>query len=153
MRIDRLLCELNIGSRSQVKELLKRGLVSVDGVIVKKADIQVDEQKVSVLCQGKEYRYQPFVYFMMNKPAGVITATKDEREQTVLELFKEQYHFAEPLRSVGLRAINLKDDCPAQQIDIFGESEADKKTEQVEDSLYKVRQKFGKNSIKRGRII
>ena len=69
------------------------------------------------------------------------------------ELFKEQYHFTEPLRSVGLRAINLRDECSAQQIDMFGESEADKKAEQVEASLYKVRQKFGKNSVKRGRIL
>ncbi len=69
------------------------------------------------------------------------------------ELFKEQYHFTEPLRSVGLRAINLREECSAQQIDMFGESETDKRTEQVEDSLYKVRQKFGKNSVKRGRIL
>ena len=69
------------------------------------------------------------------------------------ELFKEQYRFAEPLRSVGLRAINLKEECIAEQIDIFGEKENDKKTEQVEDSLYKVRQKFGKESVKRGRIL
>ena len=114
MRIDRLLCELHIGSRSQVKELLKRGLVSVDGVIVKKADIQVDEQKVSVLCQGKEYRYQPFVYFMMNKPAGVITATKDEREQTVLELFKEQYQL---MNQGDLTGIPIKDIFPVGRLD------------------------------------
>lgn len=69
------------------------------------------------------------------------------------ELFKEQYHFAEPLRSVGLRAINLKEECFAEQIDMFGESERDKKTEKVEDSLYKVRQKFGNQAIKRGRIL
>ena len=69
------------------------------------------------------------------------------------ELFKEQYHFAEPLRSVGLRAINLKEECLAEQIDMFGESERDKKTEKVEDSLYKVRQKFGKEAVKRGRIL
>lgn len=67
------------------------------------------------------------------------------------ELFKEQYHFDEPLRSVGLRVINLKDEATAEQIDIFGEKESDHKTEQVEDSLYKVRQKFGKDAIKRGR--
>ncbi len=69
------------------------------------------------------------------------------------ELFKEQYHFAEPLRSVGLRAINLKEECTAEQIDIFGEKENDRKAEKIEDSLYKVRQKFGKEAIKRGRIL
>lgn len=69
------------------------------------------------------------------------------------ELFKEQYHFNEPLRSVGLRAINLKEEATAEQIDIFGEKEQDKKEEKIEDSLYKVRQKFGKEAIKRGRIL
>ena len=69
------------------------------------------------------------------------------------DLFKEQYHFTEPLRSVGLRAINLKEESEAEQIDIFGEKETDRKTEKVEDSLYKVRQKFGKEAIKRGRIL
>lgn len=69
------------------------------------------------------------------------------------ELFKEQYRFSEPLRSVGLRAINLKDDAGSEQIDIFGEKELNKKAEKIEDSLYKVRQKFGKDSIKRGRIL
>lgn len=69
------------------------------------------------------------------------------------ELFKEQYHFAEPLRSVGLRAINLKEESEAEQIDMFGEKEIDRKTEMVEDSLYKVRQKFGKEAVKRGRIL
>lgn len=69
------------------------------------------------------------------------------------ELFKEQYHFAEPLRSVGLRAIGLKEQAEATQIDMFGEKENNLKTEQVEDSLYKVRQKFGNQAVKRGRIL
>ncbi len=68
-------------------------------------------------------------------------------------LFKEQYNFAEPLRSVGLRAINLKDERTAEQIDMFGEKEIDIKTEQIEDSLHKVRQKFGKEAVKRGSIL
>lgn len=91
MRIDRLLCELNIGTRSQVKELLKKGLVCADGQVVKKADTQVDENAVLITCKGKEYRYCPFVYFMMNKPPGVITATKDDKDTTVLDLFKKAY--------------------------------------------------------------
>lgn len=69
------------------------------------------------------------------------------------ELFKEQYHFTEPLRSVGLRAIGLKEQAEAEQIDMFGEKEKNQKTEMVEESLYKVRQKFGKEAVKRGRIL
>ncbi len=73
MRIDRLLCEMNIGSRSQVKELIKKGLVLADGEPVKRPEMQVDERKVRITCKGQEYGYSPYVYYMMNKPPGVIT--------------------------------------------------------------------------------
>ena len=88
MRIDRLLCELNIGSRSQVKDLLKKGLITVDGSKITKPDSKVDEKTAVITYAGKEYRYQPFAYYMMNKPAGVVSATTDERDRTVLDVFK-----------------------------------------------------------------
>ncbi len=69
------------------------------------------------------------------------------------ELFCENYNFAEPLRSVGIRAIGLKFQKAAVQQDIFGESESEDQNEKVEDSIYKVRKKFGDSSIKRGRIV
>ena len=66
MRIDKLLCELNIGTRSEVKTYLKKGLISVNGVLVKKPEEKVDETTCVITYKGKEYRYRPFVYFMMN---------------------------------------------------------------------------------------
>lgn len=69
------------------------------------------------------------------------------------ELFKRNYSFGEPLRSVGLRAINLKSEVSAGQIDMFGDTEQDIKTETVDKSIYDVRKKFGKDSLKRGRNI
>ncbi len=69
------------------------------------------------------------------------------------ELFKENYTFGEPLRSVGLRAINLKNEKLGGQLNLFGETESNEKTEQVDQSVYNVRQKFGKESVKRGRNI
>lgn len=69
------------------------------------------------------------------------------------ELFNQNYKFGEPLRSVGLRAINLKTDSSAVQQDIFGDSDNNIKTEQIEESVYKVRQKFGKSSVKRGTTV
>lgn len=69
------------------------------------------------------------------------------------EVFCENYHFSEPLRSVGLRAINLKTENTAIQQDIFGNNEKLLETEKVEESVYKVRQKFGKSAVKRGRIV
>ncbi|MBR5799583.1 MAG: rRNA pseudouridine synthase [Lachnospiraceae bacterium] len=90
MRLDKLLCELNIGTRSEVKNYLKKGLISVNGVLVKKPEEKVDETTCVITYKGKEYRYRPFVYFMMNKPAGVITATKDDHDETVMDLFALQ---------------------------------------------------------------
>ncbi|MBQ6847446.1 MAG: DNA polymerase IV [Clostridia bacterium] len=69
------------------------------------------------------------------------------------KLFCENYTFGEPLRSVGLRAINLKTEKLGGQLDLFGNTENDEKTEQVDRSVYSVRQKFGKESVKRGRNI
>ena len=89
MRIDKLLCELNIGSRSEVKVLLKKGLITVNGEKLFKPETKIDEKTAVVSYKGKEFRYQPFVYYMMNKPAGVITATKDTRDKTVLDLMPE----------------------------------------------------------------
>ena len=69
------------------------------------------------------------------------------------ELFKKNYSFGEPLRSVGLRAISLKSEVTAGQIDMFGDIRQDIKTETVDKSIYEVRKKFGKDSLKRGRNI
>lgn len=66
------------------------------------------------------------------------------------KVFKQNYTFGEPLRSVGLRAINLKTEMYAVQQDMFGDSSEQLKAEQIENSVYEVRQKFGKSSIKRG---
>lgn len=114
MRIDRLLCELNIGTRSQVKDFLKKGQVTVNGVVVKKADTQVKEKEDQVVCQGKEYTYRPFVYYMMNKPAGIITATRDEKEQTVMDLFREKMKAASQGELTG---IPIKDIFPVGRLD------------------------------------
>ncbi|MEY8267291.1 pseudouridine synthase [Lachnospiraceae bacterium 64-25] len=107
MRIDRLLCEMNIGTRSKVKELIKKGQVSVDGKVICKPEQHIDETRAKITCMGREYVYRPYVYYMMNKPAGVITATTDERERTVLDLLKEQLkvRFGEEGAGVPLRDI------------------------------------------------
>lgn len=81
---------MNIGSRSQVKELLKKGQILFDGVVVKRPDMQVDESCAKITYKGKEYTYSPYVYYMMNKPSGIITATVDENAQTVIDLFKRE---------------------------------------------------------------
>ena len=70
-----------------------------------------------------------------------------------MELFDKTYNWNLPLRSVGVRAINLKADCAAVQEDLFGESDKNERIEKIEDSIYSVRDRFGKGSIKRGRNV
>ena len=87
MRLDKLLVELNIGTRSEVKALLKKGLILVDGEKINKPETKVDENSVTISYGGKDYAYAQFHYYMMNKPKGVITATEDKKEATVMDLF------------------------------------------------------------------
>ncbi|PHU33648.1 pseudouridine synthase [Pseudobutyrivibrio ruminis] len=90
MRLDKLLVELNIGTRSEVKALLKKGLIFVDGQKAIKPETKVDENAVVISYQGKEYTYQKFSYYVMNKPKGLITATEDAHDRTVMDLFYEK---------------------------------------------------------------
>lgn len=86
MRLDKFLCEMNIGTRSQVKTYIKQGLVSVNGVIEKSADRKIDENKDVVSYRGETLCYQQYHYYMLNKPVGVVTATKDNVSKTVMDL-------------------------------------------------------------------
>ena len=90
MRLDKFLCENNLGSRSQVKEWIKKGLVQVNDTIVKMPEYKVCEETDRVLCQGQEVYYQRFTYYMLNKPAGVVTAHQDNLYPTVMELLKDE---------------------------------------------------------------
>ena len=89
MRIDKFLKETGIGSRNDSKKIIKKGLVSVNGNIIKDSDYKVDENNDIVIYDGKTITYQKYIYIMLNKPAGVISATEDYKENTVLDLVKE----------------------------------------------------------------
>lgn len=86
MRLDKLLCEMNIGARSQVKDFIRCGLVTVNGCVADRPEYKVDEQKDRITFRGEVLLYRKFVYYMLNKPAGVVSATRDNLSQTVLEL-------------------------------------------------------------------
>lgn len=86
MRLDKYLCELNTGSRSQVRELIRKGLVSVNGLVVRQADHKIEAEQDCVAVRGKELAYRKFVYYMLNKPQGVVSATQDNTAGTVTEL-------------------------------------------------------------------
>lgn len=87
-RIDKFLADSGFGTRSQVKQLLKKGVVSVNGEIIKKPETKVTPETDTIICQGKTLSYSKFVYYMLHKPAGCITATEDSRQETVLSLLK-----------------------------------------------------------------
>lgn len=87
MRLDKFLAHAGIGTRKEVKELIRKKRVSVNGVIQKKDDVKIDELKDEVCLDGEVIRYQQFVYYMLNKPQGVVSATVDSQYKTVLECF------------------------------------------------------------------
>jgi len=91
MRIDKMLANCKVGSRKDVKELIKFGRVSIDGKKVNKSDIKVDTDKNKVSIDGKEIFYQKYVYLLMNKPSGVISATEDRKEKTVIDILPKKY--------------------------------------------------------------
>jgi 16S rRNA pseudouridine516 synthase len=85
MRLDRLLAEAGFGTRSQVKKLIMKGHVTVNGEVVTIPKFQVDPEKDEVLVDGEPVEYEKDYYLILNKPRGYVTSTKD-REMTVMEL-------------------------------------------------------------------
>ncbi len=86
LRLDKYLADMDAGTRSEVKRAASKGQVLVNGTAAKKADLKVDTERDRVVFQGREISYSRFEYYMLNKPAGVVSATEDSRDRTVLEL-------------------------------------------------------------------
>lgn len=92
MRLDRYLCELNLGTRSQVKKEIKAGLVSVNEVTVRSPEEQIRPAADHVCYKGQPCVYEEYVYYVLHKPAGVVSATRDRKERTVLDLIGDGTH-------------------------------------------------------------
>lgn len=90
MRIDKYLSNMGVGSRKEVKEYIKNGSILVNGEIITKPTVHVDENKDIIKINNKEIIYKKYIYIMLNKPQGVVSATKDFGE-TVLDLLDEEY--------------------------------------------------------------
>jgi 16S rRNA pseudouridine516 synthase len=88
MRLDKLLSTVGYGSRKEVKGLLKTGAVKVDGTAVKDAKVHVNPDEQEITVHGEAVSYREFVYFMLHKPQGVISATEDSLHETVLDLLE-----------------------------------------------------------------
>ena len=100
MRLDKFLVACAVGSRTEVKNLLKAGRVTVNGKKEKSAKLQIDEETDEICFDGQKLDYEEFVYYMMNKPQGVISATEDPKHKTVLDLL-DDYARAKEVFPVG----------------------------------------------------
>ena len=88
MRLDKYLSDMGAGTRSELKKEIRRNGVSIDGMIIKDPGFSVDTSS-HVVFRGSAVTYEEFVYYMLNKPAGVISASEDDREPTVVDLITE----------------------------------------------------------------
>ena len=89
MRLDKFLSEMGVGTRSEVKAYLKKGQVTLNGEIVKKPEVKIDENNDKVCYLGQVLSYEAVQYFLLNKPAGCVTATRDHLSDTVMSFLPE----------------------------------------------------------------
>lgn len=95
-RIDKILSNMGYGTRKEVKELISGGLVEIDGIVVKEPGKQVMADSQEIKVGGLRLRYKDYIYIMMNKPQGVISATVDSRERTVIDLLSDEFKAFKP---------------------------------------------------------
>ena len=88
-RLDKLLSSTGHWSRREVKELIRRGQVSVDGERAQKPEDKCDPALAQIAVDGQTVDCAPFVYLMLHKPAGILSATEDKRQRTVIDLLPE----------------------------------------------------------------
>ena len=96
MRIDKLLANIGYGSRKDVKKILKTGVVLADGVVIKDPKTHVNPEEQDVTVNGEKIDYKEFVYLLMNKPAGYLSATEDELQETVIDLLEMEDAVCQP---------------------------------------------------------
>ena len=89
MRLDKLLAHMDYGSRKEVKELIRKGYVLVNGNVIKDDDFKVDEINDEINILDSEIKYEEFIYIMLNKPEGYVSATYDYSKPIVLDLIDD----------------------------------------------------------------
>ncbi len=96
LRLDKVLSNLGFGSRAELKKKAKQGSIVVNGTVMKDPGKHVDPYTDIIEFEGETVQYREFVYLMLHKPPGVISATEDLRDRTVLDLLDDQYQIFEP---------------------------------------------------------
>ena len=90
IRLDKYLADMGVGTRAEVKKYIRQGKVKVDGLFVKSPEEKVDVENQEVSYLDQPVGYQSFEYYMLNKPAGVISATTDTKDKTVIDLITDK---------------------------------------------------------------
>ena len=96
MRVDKLLSNVGVASRAELKKYCKQGLISVNGKVINNPGVQVDSESDDIRFNGEKIVYREFVYIMLNKPDGYISATFDKYDPIVLDLIDKSYLVFEP---------------------------------------------------------
>lgn len=91
IRLDKFFSKTGILTRSEADKAIKRGEVTVDGKVFKQPDLKIDEENAKIELNGELIHFQKYVYIMLNKPEGVVSATEDKKQKTVLDLLPEKY--------------------------------------------------------------
>lgn len=95
-RLDKVLSNLGFGTRKEVKAIVKDGLVEVDGVIANDSGMKIDPEQSEIKVSGELVNYKKFIYLLMNKPDGVVSATFDNYDETVIDLLEPEHQVFNP---------------------------------------------------------
>lgn len=91
MRLDKMLSECGVASRKESARAARAGQITVNGISVRNADAKIDPERDAVVFCGRPVQYRKYVYFLLNKPDGYVSATEDGKDPVVTELFPEEY--------------------------------------------------------------
>lgn len=95
-RLDKVLANLGYGTRKEVKSLAKDGLIEIDGSIIKDSSVKIDPDICKIKISGELINYRKYIYLMMNKPDGVVSATVDNYDETVIDLLEPEHQVFNP---------------------------------------------------------
>lgn len=90
MRLDKFLASVNIGTRTEVKKYVKNGRIRVNDIIASDPAMKIDSDRDAITCDGSSLVYEEFRYFMLNKPQGCVSATKDKLSDTVISFLTDE---------------------------------------------------------------
>lgn len=91
IRLDKYLSDMGVCTRSEARDQIKKGYATINGEKIRKADVKINPDVDEVSYRGRILAYQEFVYYMLHKPAGVVSATEDKKDKTVLDLLPKPF--------------------------------------------------------------